>query len=293
MHSNKLYFGNEELETVGKFSYLGFLITPSLSIKKLLNDLYKRGLKAYFKMKNCLGETFKQHIQVTLKLFDSLVKPILLYGIDFRGCFRISFNDQNPVEKLHLKLCKEILGVKKTTSNIAARCELGRQQLFIVGFQSTVKNWIRLVQGQINSILRKVYIVDRDIQLPWTTHMKNILFRHGVGYTWETQFMQNKILNNLLMKQVITRIIDCNNQCTIAALEKQSKMRTYCTFKTQIMLENYLLNVKNLKTRIAVSKFRLSDHRLEIETGRYHRLKNRLCSVCNEVENEMHCLMTW
>ena len=112
MLSNKLYFGKEELETVRKFNYLGFLITPSLSIKELLSDLYKRGL-AYFKMKNCLGETFKQNIQVTLKLFDSLVKPILPYGIDFWGCFRIAFNDQNPVEKLHLKLCKEILGVKK------------------------------------------------------------------------------------------------------------------------------------------------------------------------------------
>ena len=71
---------------------------------------------------------------------------------------------------------------------------------------------------------------------------------------------------------------------------------TYCTFKTQIMMENYLLNVKGLKTRIAVSKFRLSDHRLEIETGRYHRPKkkvnDRLCSVCNAVESEMHCLMT-
>ena len=104
-----------------------------------------------------------------------------------------------------------------------------------------------------------------------------------------------QILNNLQMKQVVTRIIDCNNQSTSAALKKQPKMRTYCTFKTQIMLENYLLNVKNLKTRIAASQFRLSDHRLEIETGRYHRPKknvnDRLCSVCNEVENEMHCLM--
>ena len=62
------------------------------------------------------------------------------------------------------------------------------------------------------------------------------------------------------------------------------------------MLENYLLNVKDLKTRIAVSKLRLSDHRLEMETGRYHRPKknvnDRLCSVCNEVESEMHCPMT-
>ena len=97
MHSNKLYFGKEEQETVRKFNYLGSLITPSLSIKELLSDLYERGLKAYFKMKNCLRETFKQHIQVTLKHFDSLVKPILLYRVSqkkvptFHGTQRKTF----------------------------------------------------------------------------------------------------------------------------------------------------------------------------------------------------------
>ena len=61
-------------------------------------------------------------------------------------------------------------------------------------------------------------------------------------------------------------------------------------------MENYLLNIRNIKTRVAVSKFRLSDHRLAIETGRYIRPKvdpkDRICPVCKVTQDEIHCLVT-
>ena len=45
-----------------------------------------------------------------------------------------------------------------------------------------------------------------------------------------------------------------------------------------------------------ISKFRLSDHRLEIESGRYHRprkkLEDRKCQTCDVLEDEKHCLLS-
>ena len=143
LKGNSFYLNNKERDTVRTFSYLGFLLTPSLSIKELLMDLYKRGLKAYFKLRNSLGDVFSKDIKLTLKLFDCLVKPILLYGADFWGCLKLSFNETNPIEKLNIKLCKDLLRVKRRTSNVGCRCELGRQQLFITGFKATIKNWLQ------------------------------------------------------------------------------------------------------------------------------------------------------
>ena len=115
-------------------------------------DLYKRGLKAYFKLRNSLGDVFSKDIKLTLKLFDCLVKPILLYGADFWGCLKLGFNETNPIEKLNIKLCKDLLRVKRRTSNVGCRCELGRQQLFITGFKATIKNWLRLEFDASNPI---------------------------------------------------------------------------------------------------------------------------------------------
>lgn len=42
------------------------------------NDLYKRALRAHFKLQKCLGD-IKPNINTLLHLFDHTVKPILTY----------------------------------------------------------------------------------------------------------------------------------------------------------------------------------------------------------------------
>ena len=58
----------------------------------------------------------------------------------------------------------------------------------------------------------------------------------------------------------------------------------------------YLETIKVTKFRIALSKFRLSSHRLEIAVGRWARpnrtpIDQRKCRVCNNVEDEFHFLL--
>ena len=52
----------------------------------------------------------------------------------------------------------------------------------------------------------------------------------------------------------------------------------------------YYLNFPNTKTRKLICKFRVSDHPLAIETGRYKNIPRnlRLCSVCNLIDDEIH-----
>ena len=299
LQSNTFHFKDQKLETVKTVNYLGFLITPNLNIKELLNDLYKRGLKAYFKLKSCLDDLFRRNITLTIKLFDSLVKPILLYGADFWGCLKHGFSDMNPIEKLNIRLCKHLLGVKRSVSNNACRCELGRLQLYITGFKSTVKNWIRILKNDSNSLLRSVYNSNIIMNLNWTTTFSNILSKHGLGYLW--LLPSNNINNQATMPMntvniIHQRIIDCSYQNTLTSVKNQPKMRTYCLFKDNVKMESYLMHETNIITRTIVSKFRLSDHRLEIEIGRYFRPpkkpEERICTFCNTMEDEIYCLMT-
>ena len=78
-HIRKTFSLNDiELETVREFKYLGFLITPSGEIRSGLKDLRDRALKAFYKLKTAMGTAFNRDIQLTLKLVDALIKPILL-----------------------------------------------------------------------------------------------------------------------------------------------------------------------------------------------------------------------
>ena len=62
----------------------------------------------------------------TLTLVDVMIKPILLYDSDFWGCMK-----NNPIENLQMLICKQQLGVHKSTTNIGLLLELGRISLEI------------------------------------------------------------------------------------------------------------------------------------------------------------------
>ena len=61
--------------------------------------------------------------------------------------------------------------------------------------------------------------------------------------------------------------------------------------------EEYLGDISNSKHRQAVTKLRISSHRLSFESGRYNNtaFDKRTCKLCicnlNEVGNEQHYLM--
>ena len=80
-------------------------------------------------------------------------------------------------------------------------------------------------------------------------------------------------------------------------LTKATKWRTYRLFKTidNYKCEDYLHQVTNTRHRIALTKLRLSNHKLAIETGRYSRAfkkpEERICPICKvEMEDEYHFL---
>ena len=60
--------------------------------------------------------------------------------------------------------------------------------------------------------------------------------------------------------------------------------------------EHYLSQVQNVKHRQAVTKLRISAHKLPVETGRYKNIpcNDRICkhSDLNEIGSEQHCLMS-
>ena len=70
-------------------------------------------------------------------------------------------------------------------------------------------------------------------------------------------------------------------------------MRTYAKFKTINKLEDYLLYTNNIINRFSISKLRLSNHKLKIETGRYENLpvEKRLCEHCQKIDDEFHFII--
>ena len=100
----RFLLGGTPVETTREYKYLGFKITSSGGIPSGLKDLKDRALKAFMKLKMKLGPRFRKFPKITIKLFNTLIKPVLLYASDFWGILKMPKN--NPLDTLFLGFCK-------------------------------------------------------------------------------------------------------------------------------------------------------------------------------------------
>ena len=277
---------NGSITTTNTYKYLGFIFTPSGELCSGLKDLRDRALRAYHKLKTKMGHYFRLHPAITLSLFDSLIKPILLYSSDFWGCLKMPKN--NPIENMFVKFSKALLGVQKQTSNIGINLELGAVPIMFYGIKNCIKNWHRIhKKKEANTILLSVYEMAIENNLPWPTLVKQTLDSIGIGTESDAKNIQ---------REALERMKDIYHQNSFEEINSEnSKLRTYAKLKTNAKFEEYLNSVGNIMDRTALTKFRLSNHELMIEKGRHQGLdeNQRTCPTCkNGIESEQHFLMS-
>ena len=118
--------------------------------------------------------------------------------------------------------------------------------------------------------------------------MEEYLLDPNINTTERFSDICSKELKNLLIEQWKTKIskVTSNNG-------QSNKLGFYSRLKTTFEMEPYLKNVNNFYLRKQICKFRCSDHKLEIETGRHRKIdiNSRICRICNSsIESEMHFL---
>ena len=151
-----------------------------------------------------------------------------------------------------------------------------------------MKNWERIRLGIGNEILITAY---KEGDKSWDKSIKTLLESNGM-----LNFYNDNPLSEFpfIFKRLFQTLNDNFYDRTFGEIQESgSKLGTYALFKKEPGLENYLTEVKNVSVRQKVTKFRLSNHRLAIETGRHNGLKieQRVCSFCQDkIEDEAHFL---
>jgi len=100
-------------------------------------------------------------------------------------------------------------------------------------------------------------------------------------------------ISDIFMQYWKSEMFDDN--LTIPKRSTGNKLRTYRKFKSSYQLESYLLNIPDLQVRKTLTRFRISNSSLRIETGRFEKIRSgeRICQFCNsnEVDDEDHFLL--
>ena len=293
----KFQYRNTYLKCVREYKYLGFLVTPSGEISSGLEDLRIRALKALAKIRKALGVQFRLNISNTLHLFSYMVKPILLYCSDFWGCLKQPKN--NPIERLYLSFCKQLLGVKKQTHTDGVLQELGMIPITFYAKKMAIKNWERIHLENANTLLIASHKYAMKENLPWETSIRSLFSANGMldlflAKVDKTEDSSRKSAANAMLK----RLVDQFHQTSLEAIKTSRKLKTLSLLKEEPGKETYLTDITNPRHRRAMTKLRLASHSLEIERGRYSQVapEERLCKFCEQrglrsVEDEKHFLL--
>ena len=179
--------GNLDLDLVDDYVYLGICFNWNGSFVKAKKLLHDKASKAMYSLIQ-KGRRLKLPTDIMLKLFDSCVAPILLYGCEVWG-----YENTDIIEKVHTKFCKFIFGVSKLSHNMPIYGELGRYPLSITIKQRMVCYWTRILKSNQHKLIKVMYDIlynlhCKDIHSSgWIKYINTIFQNNGMSYIWATQ----------------------------------------------------------------------------------------------------------
>ena len=158
---------NQTLSVVDDYVYLGVTFNYNNKFRKAQKKQLNQARRAMYSL---LSKSYSLDlpIDILLELFDQLVIPVLLYGSEVWG-FEVIRN----LEVFHMKFCKQIFKLNRSTANCMVLGELGRFSLEKYISNRMINFWCNLehsgqnkLSGMVYNVLKLLYN-ENVYQSPW------------------------------------------------------------------------------------------------------------------------------
>ena len=211
--------------------------------------MYQKSLKAIFSLKSRILDFEGLNNQMKLKLFDTLIRPILTYGSEIWITDKTS--DNLPFEKIHNRFCKYLLGVHKKSSNFAARLEFGRAKIL---------NFINMISlkyiKRVNELpTTRVFEVDKSFHAGG----------HRSSYSYYHKVMSELNIQDLDEANIPQSILDSYTKevkTQLTSFTVDNKLYTYSKSYDEYSHQTYLTYAIPKSVTKELAKLRISAHHM-------------------------------
>ena len=197
------------------------------------------------------------------------------------GCESWLNGDLKPVEKLYKWCMKQLLGVRKSTSNDACLVELGIPPLAAL-IKSKQRKFFSKMVHERNDLDDDPLMYAINLVLTYNDKLSRLINDLTTNDTNDIEEAKTKLKSKVL-------ISDSNRISFYKLINPNFIIHDIYTTKTDV----------NEMYRISWTRLRLSSHSLAIESGRWNRrarrdrgrlpVEERLCP-CGQVQNETHVI---
>lgn len=259
------------IEQCSSYVYLGSPFTSDGSVSSAVQMHSKNKLCHVLKYVSFVNKNRDIPFIVKRRVFDAALTSSLMYG-----CESWVGADVKPVIKLYNWALKQMLGVRRSTSNLVCYAEVGypTPQDFIKWTQQ--KFFHRMWVERSNMLDDPLSLAIR-VAVNARTHTGKVV----------NEFINNRVLSkSALMNDVHTKITDSVTSRCLVYKEMNPNYQVHEIYRTR-----HSINEIN---RISFTRFRVCGHSLAIETGRWNRrgrgrlpIEERLCR-CGLIQTERH-----
>lgn len=187
------------------------------------------------------------------KLFTTKVQPILLYGSEIWGCFKLV-----DIERVQMFAFKSFLKLPSHCSNSLLYGETGRYPLHICSIMNSLRYWVKLLKLPTSRLNKQANLMLLNMHNSrhnnWANSIKEILETNGFSYLWTIQAVANK---NSFLSMFRERLTDCFYQTWSEKIKSKEKFALYCKIKSLPGTESCLNDLSVIPYRVALIRFRL------------------------------------
>ena len=183
------------IKVVENYCYLGIILHSSGELRSAQLSLKTKAMRAFFGLKRTIIRS-KLSFKAIITLFDSLIKPIILYGAPIwtptsainksiiKYCKLahvtnvekfISKINRTVSEKVHLSFLKWALGVHRKASNVGVWGESGRYPLIYQSIRLTLNYYKRLLTLPDSTFVKAALHEQKTLNLPWFKNIEPLL----------------------------------------------------------------------------------------------------------------------
>ncbi len=286
-------FNNNDLEVVFNYNYLGVTFNYNGKFRVAQKNLYDKASRAMFGL---IAKCRKLYLPIDLRLelFDSVIKPIALYGAEVWGYDYIGLAD-----KLQLRFIKNSLGLKMRTPTVMVRGETGCYPCTIDVKCRLLNYWFKLgIDDNNNKIVKEMYncisklYSSNSYLYPWLDYVKSSLDSIGLSFVFLTKnlrdFSKPKFKN--LIKQ---KLQDSYKVVWSEEVNSHERCLNYRIFKTEFVCEDYLLNCSNFVAK-QLLYFRTGHINLPVSTFSADVNLDKTCQLCksDSLCDEFHVIFS-
>ena len=249
------------IDPIKGYKYIGLSVYPTNDITEIIQRNINKRMMNFAKFHAWLSVNELTPIEVKLQTYDSCVLGAVLSSSE---CWGNIARVEAKLREQELTALRAIIGVKKGTTIDLMYHELNQCSIIAKIHERQFAFFQKRCEMSSDDAIVKV-IMDMFGDSGMLTYYGNLKDKNGAREMEERKQRIHTSSNSM-----------CKYYCDLNLASKSSIYDS--------MLSDYY--------RVIISRWRLSNHRLNIETGRYTRpmteRSKRVCTICDVVEDEKH-----